>query len=50
MLTETDALWIEYPPFPSIATVYIDSTWAIQRGKSGEVEKLLKEIEDSVAH
>ena len=23
MLTETDAPWIEYPPFPSIATVYI---------------------------
>jgi len=22
MLTVTDALWIEYPPFPSIATVY----------------------------
>ncbi len=23
MLTETDALWIEYPPFPSIMTVYV---------------------------
>ena len=23
MLTETDALWIEYPPFPSIVTVYV---------------------------
>ena len=23
ILTETDALWIEYPPFPSIVTVYV---------------------------
>jgi len=36
MLTETDALWIEYPPFPLIETVYVPGEPAQDRVEVSE--------------